>query len=110
MGKSGAWDSTFCITPEPGISKSTLVFYRRYLLAHQLCTNTWSLFGWNGSVPFPHTNSPLPSGSKKKEPSFTVETVAERNGTVPTEQALSNCHIVSLVFRSMWAIRVSHVS
>ena len=36
----------------------------------------------NGSVPFPHTNGPFPSVSKRKEPSFYSRTVAERNGTV----------------------------
>jgi len=33
-------------------------------------TNAKGLFGWNSSVPFPHTNGRFPSVSKRKEPSF----------------------------------------
>jgi len=52
-----------------------------------------SLFGYHGSVPFPHTKSPFPAVSKRKEHSFTVETVAPRNRTIVTKQPLTSPHL-----------------
>ena len=53
--------------------------------------NFWSVFGWNSSVRFPHTNGPFPSVSKRKEPFFYSRNGrrTERNGSNRTGSWLS---------------------